>query len=149
MNLTDIDDKTIRDSQQNNMSLKDFTEMYTRYFFEDLKKLNITSFHRFKPISELVPEMVEIIQKLINKKHAYISDDGSVYFDIKTSKQYGNLAHLDMKGMKAGVGERVKSDEYEKENVSDFALWKGYDEADGENFWEATFQTKEGEKTLK
>jgi len=149
MNLTDIDDKTIRDSQKEKMSLKEFTEMYTQYFFEDLKKLNITTFHRFKPISELVPEMIEIIQKLIDKKHAYISDDGSVYFDIQTSKNYGNLAHLDMKGMKAGAGERTKSDEYEKENVSDFALWKWYDPADGENFWEAIFQTKDGEKTLK
>jgi cysteinyl-tRNA synthetase len=54
-----------------------------------------------------------------------------------------------MKGMEAGAGERTKSDEYEKENVSDFALWKGYGPADGENFWEATFQTKDGEKTLK
>jgi cysteinyl-tRNA synthetase len=149
MNLTDIDDKTIRDSQKEKMSLKEFTEMYTRHFFEDLKKLNITTFNRFKPISELVPEMIEIIQKLIDKKHAYISDDRSVYFDIKTSKHYGNLAHLDMKGMKVGAGERTKSDEYEKENVSDFALWKGYDPADGENFWEATFRTKDEEKTLK
>lgn len=149
MNLTDVDDKTIRDSQKEKMSLKAFTEMYTQYFFTDLKKLNITTFNRFKPISELVPEMIEIIQKLIDKKHAYISDDGSVYFDIKTSKHYGNLAHLDMKGMKAGAGERTKSDEYEKENVSDFALWKWYDLADGENFWEATFQTKDGAKTLK
>lgn len=140
MNLTDIDDKTIRDSQKEGMSLKAFTEMYTRYFFEDLKKLNITTFNRFKPISELVPEMIEIIQKLIDKKHAYVSDDWSVYFNIKTSKHYGNLAHLDMKGMQAGAGERTKSDEYEKENVSDFALWKGYDSADGDNFWEARFQ---------
>lgn len=124
MNLTDIDDKTIRDSQKEKLSLREFTEMYTRYFFEDLTKLNITSFDRFKPISELIPEMIVIIQKLLDKKHAYISEDGSVYFDIKTSKNYGNLAHLDMKGMKAGAGERTKSDEYEKENVSDFALWK-------------------------
>jgi len=149
MNLTDIDDKTIRDSQKEKLSLREFTEMYTRYFFEDLTKLNITSFDRFKPISELIPEMIVIIQKLLDKKHAYISEDGSVYFDIKTSKNYGNLAHLDMKGMKAGAGERTKSDEYEKENVSDFALWKWYDPADGANFWEATFQTTEGEKTLK
>lgn len=147
MNLTDIDDKTIRDSQSQHTSLKAFTQNYTQLFYEDLKKLNITSFERFKPISELVPEMIGMTQKLIDKKHAYISDDGSVYFDIKSFKNYGNLAHLDMKGMKAGA--RVKQDEYEKESVSDFALWKWYDPADGENFWEASFETSEGKKTLK
>ena len=86
-------------------------------------------------------------QKLIEKKYAYISDDGSVYYDIKSFKKYGNLAHLDTKGMKAGA--RVKQDEYEKESVSDFALWKSYDITDGENFWEAHFETKDGPKTLK
>jgi cysteinyl-tRNA synthetase len=122
MNLTDIDDKTIRDSQKEKTTLKAFTENYTRLFLEDLAKLNVTSFNRRKPISELVPEMIDMAQKLIDSKHAYISEDGSVYFDIKSFKNYGNLAHLDMKGMKAGA--RVKQDEYEKESVSDFALWK-------------------------
>lgn len=122
MNLTDIDDKTIRDSQKEHVSLKSFTERYTKLFLEDLAKLNITSFKRFKPISELMPEMIGMTQKLIDKKHAYVSDDGSVYYDIRSFKHYGNLAHLDMKGMKAGA--RVKQDEYEKESVSDFALWK-------------------------
>lgn len=147
MNLTDIDDKTIRDSQKEHKTLREFTQIYTDLFFEDLAKLWITSFTRHKPISELVPEMISMTQKLIDKKHAYVSDDGSVYFDIKSFKNYGNLAHLDMKGMKAGA--RVKQDEYEKESVSDFALWKWYDAADGENFWEADFDTKEGKKTLK
>lgn len=147
MNLTDIDDKTIRDSQKEKKTLREFTQLYTDLFFQDLTKLGITSFTRHKPISELVPEMIAMTQKLIDKKHAYVSDDGSVYFDIKSFKNYGNLAHLDMKGMKAGA--RVKQDEYEKESVSDFALWKWYDAADGENFWEADFDTKEGKKTLK
>jgi len=122
MNLTDIDDKTIRDSQKENKTLQEFTQFYTDLFFKDLAKLGITSFSRHKPISELVPEMITMTQKLIDKKHAYVSDDGSVYFDIKSFQKYGNLAHLDMKGMKAGA--RVKQDEYEKESVSDFALWK-------------------------
>jgi cysteinyl-tRNA synthetase len=113
--------------------------MYTKYFYEDLGNLNVTSFKRFKPISELVPEMIDMTQKLLDNKHAYTSEDGSIYFDIKSFKKYGNLAHLDTKGMKAGA--RVKQDEYEKESVSDFALWKGYDEADGANFWDAQFQT--------
>jgi len=103
MNLTDIDDKTIRDSQKEKTTLKAFTETYTKLFLEDLAKLNITSFSRKKPISELVPEMIAMTQKLIDTNHAYISDDGSVYFDIKSFKNYGNLAHLDMKGMKVGA----------------------------------------------
>lgn len=147
MNLTDVDDKTIRDSQKEHKTLKAFTEHYTKLFFEDLGKLNVVSFKRHKPISELVPEMISMTQKLINNKHAYVSDDGSVYFDIKSFKKYGNLAHLDMKGMKAGA--RVNNDEYDKDNVSDFALWKWYDAGDGENFWEARFETKDGPKTLK
>ena len=88
MNLTDIDDKTIRDSQKEHTSLKKFTELYTQYFMVDLAHLHIESFDRFKPISELIPEMIAIIQTLLDKKHAYISDDGSVYFDIKSSKKY-------------------------------------------------------------
>lgn len=147
MNLTDIDDKTIRDSQKEHVSLQAFTQRYTDLFMQDLKHLNITSFDRFKPISELVPEMIDMTQKLLSSKHAYASDDGSVYFDIKSFKKYGNLAHLDTKGMQAGA--RVNQDEYDKESLADFALWKGYDVADGDNFWEAKFQTQAGEKTLK
>ncbi len=147
MNITDIDDKTIRDSQKTKTSLEAFTKMYTEYFFQDLQKLNITSFDRFKPISELVPEMIGMTQKLIEKKHAYIGEDGSVYFNIQSFPHYGELAHLDTKGMKAGA--RVRHDEYDKENISDFALWKSYDSDDGENFWNANFVTQEGKKTLK
>lgn len=88
MNITDIDDKTIRDSQRDKLSLHDFTELYTKHFLSDLKKLHIDSFGRHKPISEIIPEMVTIIQKLLDKKQAYIVDDGSVYFNIKTSKNY-------------------------------------------------------------
>lgn len=88
MCLTDIDDKTIRDSQKQNQTLKEFTEHYTQIFLQDLRKLNVTSFERFKPISQLVPEMISITQKLIAKKHAYVGDDGSIYYDIKTFPQY-------------------------------------------------------------
>ncbi len=146
MNLTDIDDKTIRDSQKEKMSLEEFTQKYTKIFFNDLEKLHINSFRRFKPISELVPEMISITQTLLDKKHAYISDDGSVYFDIKSFKKYGNLAHIDTKWMKTGT--RVKLDEYDKENISDFALWKWYDETDGENFWNADFKIKNTEEKV-
>lgn len=82
--------------------------------------------------------MIEIIQKLLDKKYAYLADDGSIYYSIKKFPKYGQLAHLDLKGMKSSV--RINNDEYEKESVADFALWKAYDaEKDGPNSWEAKF----------
>lgn len=150
MNITDIDDKTIRDSQCAGIPLLEFTKKYTDIFNEDLRKLGIGSFNRQKPISELIPEMIDIIQQLLDKKMAYIADDGSVYFSIKTFKKYGKLAHLDMKGMKSSV--RVDNDEYEKDAVADFVLWKAHNvECDGDNCWKADFvaQDEDGEKVTK
>jgi cysteinyl-tRNA synthetase len=83
--------------------------------------------------------MVEIIQKLLDKKYAYLADDGSIYYSIKKFPKYGQLAHLDLKGMKSSV--RINNDEYEKESVADFALWKAYDsEKDGPNKWDVIFK---------
>lgn len=139
MNVTDIDDKTIRDSQKEGVSLQEFTEKYTGLFLEDIKRLGIVPADSIVPISTAIETMVEIIQKLLDKKYAYLAEDGSIYYSISKFKPYGKLAHLDMKGMKSSV--RINNDEYEKESVADFALWKAYDaEKDGPNFWEARFK---------
>ncbi|EKD29652.1 MAG: hypothetical protein ACD_78C00322G0007, partial [uncultured bacterium (gcode 4)] len=139
MNVTDIDDKTIRDSQKAEMSLQGFTEKYTEAFLEDIKRLGIIPADTIVPISTAIDTMVEIIQKLLDKGYAYLAEDGSIYYSIKKFPKYGQLAHLDMKGMKSSV--RIDNDEYEKESVADFALWKAYDrEKDGSNFWEARFK---------
>ncbi len=139
MNITDIDDKTIRRSIQQNITLQELTEKYTELFLEDLARLGVVPADTIVPISTAIDTMVLIIQKLLDKGYAYIADDGSIYYSIKKFSKYGQLAHLDMKGMKSSV--RINNDEYEKESVADFALWKAYDaEKDGPNFWEAKFK---------
>ena len=133
MNLTDIDDKTIRDSQKEGVTLKEHTDRYTKAFFEDLDSLGIERAEYYPPATEHIPDMVAMIRKLIDKGIAY-RVGGNWYYSIAKFPGYGKLAHIDMSGMKAGA--RVAADEYEKDAVSDFALWKAWDEADGDIYWE-------------
>jgi len=138
MNLTDVDDKTIRDSQKEEKTLKEFTEFYTEKFFEEVKSLNIISPEKFTKATDNIPEMVKLIEKLIEQGLAYKSTDGSVYFDIKKFKNYGKLAKLELGNQKENASGRIHTDEYEKDNVQDFALWKAWDKNDGDVFWETT-----------
>lgn len=147
MNITDIDDKTIRDSQKFGEKLIPYTQKYSQYFLQDLQKLNVTLADNVVPISWLIDEMVILINGLIKKWYAYLWDDGSVYYEIKKFKKYGNLAHLDFSGMKQSV--RINNDEYDKENAADFALWKAWKEDDGENYWEKEFIFGDETKILK
>src|SRR3989338_3342770 len=124
MNLTDIDDKTICDSQKEGKTLKEFTEFYTEEFYKDIKSLNILHPVKFTKATDYIAEMVDIIKKLLDKKLAYKSEDGSIYFDIKKFKNYGRLAHLVLENQKENAAGRIKTDEYDKDNVQDFALWK-------------------------
>jgi cysteinyl-tRNA synthetase len=133
MNLTDIDDKIIRDSIAKKVSIKEFTAPYIKSFFEDLDALGIERAEYYPAATDHIPEMVAIVKKLIERGHAY-QMNGNYYFKIASFPAYGKLANLDMQGLKAGA--RVLADEYEKESVSDFALWKAWDAADGEAFWE-------------
>ncbi len=138
MNITDIDDKTIRDSQKSGKSLKEFTEFYTLEFTKDLAKLNILPPTSFTKATNYVDKMVEIIETLLEKGYAYKSNDGSTYFDIKKFPNYGKLSNLVLEDQKENASGRIKTDEYDKENVQDFALWKAYDESDGEVYWETS-----------
>ena len=133
MNLTDIDDKTIRDSQDEGISLKDFTARYIKAFFEDIDTLGIEKAEHYPAATDHINEMVEIIKMLKENDLAY-EIDGNWYFKISGFKDYGKLANLDMDGLK--VGARVVADEYEKDSASDFALWKAWDESDGDVYWE-------------
>jgi len=133
MNITDIDDKTIRDSKKEGVTLKEFTEKYTKYFFDDLETLNIEKVEIYPRATEHIKEMVELVKKLLEKGYAYKADD-AIYYDIKKFKDYGKLSHLKISELKAGA--RVAQDEYDKENVHDFALWKFWDKEDGNVFWE-------------
>jgi len=136
MNITDVDDKTIRDSQKEGKTLKEFTEFYTAEFLKDIKSLNILEPTKFTKATDYINEMVEIIQKLLAKGLAYKSADGSVYFDIKKFKGYGKLSHLIIEEQKENASGRIKTDEYEKDNAQDFALWKAWDAKDGDVFWD-------------
>jgi cysteinyl-tRNA synthetase len=133
MNLTDIDDKIIKGSIAQKISIKQFTAPYIKAFFEDLATLGVEKAEYYPAATDHIPEMVEIVRKLVERGHAY-EMNGDYYFKIASFPQYGKLANLDMQGLKAGA--RVLADEYEKESVSDFALWKGWDENDGDTFWE-------------
>ncbi|MEM4397572.1 MAG: cysteine--tRNA ligase [Candidatus Woesearchaeota archaeon] len=134
MNLTDVDDKTIRDSQKEGISLKEFTERYTKYFFEDLQTLNIEKVEYYPKATETINEMVAISKHLLEKGIAYKSEDGSTYFSVSKFNDYGKLSKINVENLKQGA--RVKQDEYEKESANDFALWKAYDKNDGNVYWE-------------
>jgi len=142
MNITDVDDKTIYNSQKEKKTLKEFTEFYTKEFYKDIESLNILKPTKFTKATDYIDEMVKIIKKLLEKKFAYKSSDGSIYFDIRKFKNYGKLSGITLEQLKETTSltpqkyGRIISDEYEKENAQDFALWKAYDKEDGNVFWE-------------
>jgi cysteinyl-tRNA synthetase len=138
MNLTDVDDKTIRNSLQQGMSLSDYTAIYKQAFFEDIKTLKVLPADHYPSATEYIPQMIEIIQYLLEKGHAYETEDG-VYFKISTFPSYGKLAHLDTSTLKAAASGRLSADEYDKESVSDFALWKKWTPEDGDVKWPSPF----------
>src|SRR3954470_6901803 len=137
MNITDIDDKIIKRVRESKTSLRDFTSKFETAFFDDLKTLNCRSPHQTPRATEHISEIISIIEKLTARGIAYKAPDGSVYFSIEKYRagghQYGQLVKLNFDEMRAG--QRVRSDEYEKEAVADFALWKARVTEDGEVFW--------------
>jgi len=133
MNLTDVDDKTIKGSMRENVPLNEYTERYKKAFFDDIDSLCMERADVYPSATEHVDEMVALIRMLLDKGIAYEADS-SIYYRISDFADYGRLSGMDMSRLKAGA--RVSSDEYEKEMVSDFALWKGWDENDGEVYWE-------------
>ena len=137
MNLTDVDDKTIRGCRAAGIPLAEFTAPFKAAFFEDLDALRIKRADHFPEATsaDQIARMISMIAVLVEKGHAYRADDGSVYFRIRSFPAYGHLAHIVLDELQAGT--RIRSDEYEKENVGDFALWKAWDEADGDVAWDS------------
>lgn len=133
MNLTDVDDKTIKRSQAEKIPLRSFTLKYIQEFFKDLETLNISKAETFPRATDHIPEMVELVKTLLEKDIAYKTEDG-IYFNINKFKEYGKLSKVDLENMKRGG--RCASDSYDKENINDFALWKFWDKKDGDAFWE-------------
>ena len=137
MNITDVDDKTIRGAQEAGIPLAEFTSPFKQAFFEDLDILRIKRADSFPEATDpdQIAAMIEMIKTLMTRDLAYQAEDKSVYFRINKFAAYGQLAHFDLAELRS-TG-RVKNDEYEKENVGDFALWKAWDEEDGPVRWES------------
>ena len=137
MNLTDVEDKTIKHSREQGIPLKEFTDKYIKAFFEDLESLNMEKAEFYPRATEYIPEMITLIADLVAKKVGYQTGDNCVWYSIAKFSHYGELAHLDVKTLQAGASGRVLSDEYEKEQAADFALWKAWDETDGDISWDS------------
>ena len=137
MNITDVEDKIIRRVRETKTSLKEFTGKYEAEFIADLKTLNCRMPHQTPHATDYMGDIIALIEKLIQRGIAYKAADGSVYFSIDKYRgcgcTYGQLLKLNFDEMR--VGERVKSDEYAKESVADFALWKARVPDDGDVFW--------------
>jgi cysteinyl-tRNA synthetase len=137
MNITDVDDKTIRGASEANIPLSEFTAPFKQAFFEDIETLRIKRADEFPAATDqhYIDRMIEMIGTLISRGLAYQADDKSVYFRISKFPNYGKLAHFDLTQLQS-TG-RVKHDEYDKEHIGDFALWKAWDKEDGDVAWES------------
>jgi cysteinyl-tRNA synthetase len=139
MNLTDVDDRVIKTAAGAKTRITEFTEPFAQAFFEDRDYLRIKPAHVYPRATQYVPQMIALVQSLLEKGVAYKGDDGSVYFGLAKFPAYGRLSRLDRRQIK--VGARVSSDEYAKDDPSDFALWKKADAEDESvgAVWDAPF----------
>jgi len=135
MNITDVDDKTIKKAHEENKKLNKITSKYTSEFMKDLQALKILPADLFPAATDHIQNMIEMISILIENKNAYVADDGSVFFWIDSINDYGKLVNLDLKRQKQT--DRVAADEYTKDNPRDFALWKSWKVEDGDVFWDS------------
>jgi len=136
INITDVDDKTIKRSEGEKTSFEKLVKKYEEKFWSDMDELNNLQPTKVTRATQYINKIVSLIEDLVEKSFAYKSSDGSVYFSIEKFKDYGKLSRLDKSGIKSGA--RVSQDEYDKQNPSDFALWKAWVEEDGEIFWETS-----------
>jgi cysteinyl-tRNA synthetase len=141
MNITDVEDKIIKRVRENKSTLREFTGKFEAAFLEDMRALGCREPHQMPRATEHIPEIIELIEKLIARGVAYQAADRSIYFSIEKycgcGGHYGQLLKLNMDELR--TGERVSADEYEKESAADFALWKARVPDDGEVFWPAPF----------
>jgi cysteinyl-tRNA synthetase len=138
MNLTDIDDRILDQAKHAGVTIDEYVKPYVVAFFEDMAALRAERVEQYPRATEHIPEMVDMISTLLANGNAYVAD-GDVYFRIASFPKYGELSHLDRAGLKAGA--RVATDKYEKESVSDFALWKRAQAGDEQlgAVWDAPF----------
>ena len=131
MNLTDVDDNTIRNSKATGLSLREYTAKYVEAFKMDRQLLSLEDPEIVVRATDTIDDMVKVIQTLIEKGYAYASE-GSIYFRVAAFKNYGQLSKIDLSGIRDGA--RIDTDKYDKNDARDFALWKAAKE--GEPFWE-------------
>lgn len=142
INLTDVDDKTIRKSRELGISLSELGQKYEQDFYDGRALLHLLPAFKYPKATDSIPAMLEMIQNLLDKGFAYKTDDGSIYFRISADVGYGKLVHIDRDMLKENASGRlatdtgILADEYDKDDAQDFALWKAWDEADGDVFWE-------------
>jgi len=136
-NITDVDDKTIRDSQAAGLKLEDFTAGWTEKYHQDCESLGCLPPHIEPSALDHIPQQISMVEALIAKDHAYASDDGSVYFRVASFPDYGKLSRLDTRELELGKtqNQRADADEYDKDSIADFVLWKSRKPEDGENYW--------------
>ncbi len=140
MNITDVEDKTIKGAIENKVSLDDYTRPFKEAFFTDLDTLNIQRAEHYPEATSYIPQMIQMIEELVKKEIAYQGADGSIYYAIHKFPHYGCLSHLKLDELKVGASKRIGNDEYDKENIADFVLWKSYvPERDGDIYWESPF----------
>src|SRR5580658_519959 len=132
MNITDVDDKIIRNAAALNLPIGDYTARYEQAFFEDLESLSVQRPEQIARATEHIPRMVELVERLAAAGAAYQTEDGSWYFRLAAFPAYGKLSKKDLSGIEDGA--RVDVDEYEKDSARDFALWKAA--KPGETSWE-------------
>jgi cysteinyl-tRNA synthetase len=141
MNLTDVDDRTINAAREKKVPLRQHVQHYIDAFHEDRKYLRIKDASVYPRATDFIPQMVELVEGLLQKGIAYKGEDGSIYFSIARFPAYGKLSRIDTRELKTGASERVSSDEYAKEDARDFALWKAAKPEDEEvgAVWDAPF----------
>ncbi len=134
MNITDVDDKTIKKANEENKDLNEITSAFTEAFLKDSKSLRILEADNYPKATDHIHEMIQIIEILIEREFAYIAQDGSVFFKISKYPNYGSLVNLTNPPIN---DQTLLSDEYDLENVNDFALWKSYKSEDGKVAWDS------------
>ncbi len=134
-NLTDVEDKIITGMKKSGKSLQELTTFYAEAFMEDLTSLNMERAEYYPRATQNIAEMTDMINELMRKGYAYRADDGSIYYAIRKFRRYGALSGVKVAKLKKA--DRVSDDHYEKAGANDFALWKAWDQKDGEVFWEA------------
>jgi len=141
MNLTDVDDRIIKEAGARSVAIRDFTTPYAEAFFQDRDYLRIRPAHAYPRATDFIPQMIRLVEGLLAKGVAYRGEDGSIYFSIERFPEYGRLSQLDRRELKAGASARVSTDEYAKEDARDFALWKAARPEDEavQAVWDAPF----------